>query len=52
MKILIYIRNYLISYLASKDEPIYYDSDLICTHTMFDECYYHNELLEKDCHNQ
>ena len=49
MKILMCIRDYLISYLASKDKPIYYDSDLICTHSMFDECYYHNELLEQDC---
>ena len=43
------LRDDLIEQLAEMGEPVYFDSDYICTHTMFDECYYHNELLEQDC---
>jgi len=49
MKILKSIRDYLISYLASKEEPIYFDSEIICTHSMFDECHYHNEIVKEEC---
>tara|TARA_R100001594_G_scaffold34349_2_gene63315 strand:+ start:1162 stop:1590 length:429 start_codon:yes stop_codon:yes gene_type:complete len=44
-----FIRDWLVMDLVQKNqEPIYFDSDLICTHSMFDECYYHNELLDLD----
>jgi len=43
------LRDILIAYCVDINEPIYFDSDLICTHSMFDECYYHNEIVKEEC---
>jgi len=41
------LRDYLINNLASKNIPIYFDSELICTFDLFDECDYHNTRDQK-----
>ena len=41
----IYLRDTLITELAEMGEPVYFDSDYICTHDILD-CYYE---VEHDC---
>ena len=41
----IYLRDDLIQQLAEMGEPVYYDSEYVCTHDIL-ECYY---LVEHDC---
>ena len=35
------LRNYLINNLAKQNVPVYFDSELVCTYDLFDECEYH-----------
>jgi hypothetical protein len=43
------LRDILIACCLDINQPIYFDSEIICTHSMFDECYYHNEILKEEC---
>ena len=42
------LRDYLINNLAKQNVPIYFDSELVCTYDLFDECEYHYQYGQ-DC---
>ena len=48
-KFKVWLRDYLIENLANQDEPVRWDSDLICTEIYLGDCYYHQELRNQDC---
>ena len=47
-KIKIKLRDYLINNLASKNIPVYFDSEIICTFDLFDQCEFHSQYGQ-DC---